>query len=83
MARYYSVSFKCCPDVFCANIAHAESIESVMKYYSKYSWVNIGLASESDVKTAKRKGMPIVELADPAPNPKRRGFWAKKCGKKA
>ena len=62
MKRYYSVSFKYSDTVYCANIAHAESIEDVEQRYSKYEWASVREARDSEVETARRKGMPIVEV---------------------
>lgn len=62
MKRYYSVSFKYSDAVYCANIAHAESIEAVEQRYSKYEWASVREARDSEVETARLKGMPIVEV---------------------
>ena len=62
MKKYYSVSFKYSETTYCTNIAHAESPEAVNAHYSKYEWVNVTECGENEVATAKRKGMPIIEI---------------------
>ena len=62
MEKYYSVSFKYSETTYCTNIAHAESPEAVNAHYSKYEWVNVTECGENEVATAKRKGMPIIEI---------------------
>lgn len=55
----YNVSFQYSENVFCTNMAIAESVETVAKHYSKYAWVNITEATAAELETAKKKGMPI------------------------
>lgn len=62
MKKYFCVSFKYSPNVFCANIAHAETIEAVKAHYSKYEWVSVSDCSKDELATARRKGMPVVEI---------------------
>ncbi len=63
MKKYFTVSFQCLGSVSCSNIAHAESAAEVESYYSKrYSWVSVSECSESDLETARLKGMPVVEV---------------------
>ena len=63
MKRYYSVSYRHSDSVYCANIAHAETEQAVTDHYrAKSDWVNVKEASDSEVRTAQRKGMPIVEI---------------------
>lgn len=62
MKRYYKVSFQYSEYTYCANIAHADSIQDVEKHYSKYAWSNVTEATEYDVEEAKTKGMPIIEI---------------------
>ena len=62
MKKYYSVTFKHSEDVYCSNIAHAGCVEAVENHYSKYEWVNVKECDDCDVETARRKGMPIVEI---------------------
>ncbi len=62
MKKYYSVSFKYSETTYCTNIAHSENTEAVNAHYSKYEWVNVTECGESEAETAKRKGMPIVEI---------------------
>lgn len=65
MKKYFAVSFKYSEDVYCSNIAHAETAEAVNTYYSKYEWVSVRECEEYEVETARRKGMPIVEIETP------------------
>lgn len=62
MKKYFAVSFKYSKSVFCSNIAHAETAEAVAAHYSRYEWVDIREAEAHEVETARRKGMPIVEI---------------------
>ena len=62
MKNYYNVSFKYSEDVYCSNIAHAESVEDVERHYSKHSWVKVTEASEHDVKNALERGKPVIEV---------------------
>ncbi len=61
MKSYYAVSFKYSENVYCSNIAHAETEDAVKAHYAKYDWVNIRKCEEHEVNTARRKGMPIIE----------------------
>lgn len=66
MKKYFNVSFQYSDDVFCANIAHAESAEDVEKHYSeKYEWCKVSEATAADVEEAQRKAKPIVEIETP------------------
>lgn len=62
MKSYYMVAFKYSEDIFCFNIAHADSIEDVKTYYSKYSWVYINDCPAYELESAKCKGIPIIEI---------------------
>ena len=62
MKKYYYVNFQYSENVFCANIAHAESAEAVENHYSKYNWCYVQDATDYQVETARRKGMPIIEI---------------------
>lgn len=62
MKKYFDVSFKWSDDIFCTNIAHAETEEAVKRHYAKYSEVSVKEAKEYAVESAKRKNMPIVEI---------------------
>lgn len=62
MKKYFSVSFQHSENVYCANIAHAETAEEVEAHYSKYAWYSVREAQDHEVETAKRKGMPIIEI---------------------
>lgn len=65
MKKYFAVSFKYSESVYCSNIAHAETAEAVNAHYSKYEWVSVRECEEYEVETARRKGMPIVEIETP------------------
>lgn len=67
MKKYFTVSLKYSESVYCSNIAHAETAEAVKAYYSKYEWVDIREAEAHEIETARRKGMPIVEIEAPEP----------------
>lgn len=60
--KAYRVSFQYSERTYCTNIARAEAVEDVEKYYSKYEWVSIKEAHEWDVEEAERKGMPIITI---------------------
>ena len=65
MKKYFAVSFEYSESVFCSNIAHAETAEAVEAHYSKYEWVSVRECENHEVETARRKGMPIVEIETP------------------
>lgn len=67
MKKYFAVSFKYSESVYCSNIAHAETAETVAAHYSKYEWVDIREAEAHEIETARRKGMPIVEIETSEP----------------
>ena len=60
--QYFKVNFQYSEYIYCANIAHAENIDAVNDHYSKYPWVSVKAATDNEVRAAKRKGMPIVEI---------------------
>ena len=62
MKKYFAVSFKYSESVYCSNIAHADTVEAVNSHYSKYEWVSVRECEYYEVETARRKGMPIVEI---------------------
>ena len=62
MKKYYYVNFEYSENVFCVNIAHAESAEAVENHYSKYNWCYVQDADSQVVETARRKHMPIIEI---------------------
>lgn len=62
MKKYFAVSFKYSDSVFCSNIAHAETAEAVNAHYSNYEWVSVRECEDHEIETARRKGMPIVEI---------------------
>lgn len=60
---YFNVTYYVGNNIWSANIAHAKNRQSVADYYkAKADEVIISEAEEYDVVTAKRKGMPIVEI---------------------
>lgn len=65
MKKYFAVSFKYSEGVYCSNTAHAETAEAVNAHYSKYEWVSVRECEDYEVETARRKGMPIVEIETP------------------
>lgn len=65
MKKYFAVSFKYSESVYCSNIAHAETAEAVEAHYSKYEWISVRECEGHEVETARRKGMPIVEIETP------------------
>lgn len=70
MKNIYKVTFKYSDSVYCSNIARAENENDVRARYSKkYEWVDIQPGTDSDLRAAERKGMPIVdcEHIEPAP----------------
>lgn len=66
MKQYFNVTFQYSESVYCANIAHAETVEDVETHYSKYAWVSVSPAADYEVEEARRRGKPIVEV-DPQP----------------
>lgn len=62
MKKYFRITFQKVNGVYCENIAHADSIDDVAVRYSKYPWHKATLAESWEVDTARRKGMPIVEI---------------------
>lgn len=61
--KYFFVNFQWYSgNVYCSNIAHAESVESVEKEYSKYPWHSIRDVTSGELEMARSKGMPIIEL---------------------
>lgn len=66
MKKYFNVSFQYSESVYCANIAHAESAETVVAHYSaKYEWCKVSEATAADVEEAQRKGKPIIDIETP------------------
>ena len=60
---YFKVAFQYSERVWCTNIAHAETVEAVKAHYEKaYKNVSIRVAQASEVREAKRKGMPILDI---------------------
>ena len=60
--KFYKVSFQYSENVYCSNIAEAETAADVEKHYSNYSWCSVTEANENEVEAAKRKGMPIIKV---------------------
>lgn len=59
---YYKVTFEHSENVYCTNIAIADSMEAVKDHYSKYSWSNVRECAEWEVEEGKTKGMPIITI---------------------
>ena len=59
MKKYYLVTFQYSKSTYCSNIAIAETEEAVKAHYSKYDYVNIQEATESDIQEAKRKNITL------------------------
>ena len=65
MKQYFNVSFQWFDTTtYCANIAHAENEKAVEKHYltKGHKDINVSKCNEYDIETARRKGMPIVEI---------------------
>lgn len=62
MKKYYTVSFEYAEDIYCTNIAHAESVADVEAEYRKYNWVKVRESAAYEVEEARRRGMPIIEV---------------------
>ena len=63
MKNYYRVTFQYSENTYCTNIAHAADIETVNAHYNaKYAWSAARIADDYDIETARRKGMPFIEL---------------------
>lgn len=60
--KYYNVSFEYREGIYCVNLAKTDDPEKIREHYSKYAWVSISEATTGEVETARRKGMPIIEL---------------------
>ena len=62
--QFYLVSFKWYDsDVYCSNIVHAGNDQAVRDYYSsKYGWCAVYTAKYEDLRKARERGMPIIEL---------------------
>lgn len=60
--KYYSVSFQYSETTYCANLVKADDPEKIRAHYSKYAWYSISEATAGEVESARRKGMPIIEL---------------------
>lgn len=66
--KYFSVSFQWNETnadgfpVFCTNIAHARDQKAVEEHYRKYPWVRVREAGMAELHTARKRGMPIVEI---------------------
>lgn len=67
MKNYFAVSFKYSEYVYCSNIAHAETAEAVAAHYSKYEWASVRECEDHEVETARKKGMPIIEIETAEP----------------
>ena len=62
--QFYLVSFKWYDsDIYCSNIVHAGNDQAVRDYYSsKYGWCAVYSAKDEDLRKARERGMPIIEL---------------------
>lgn len=63
MMKMYSVSFKWYDtDTYCTNLSKAENEETVRNHYESKGCkvISIKTASDYEVESAKRRGMPIV-----------------------
>ena len=62
MKKYYMVTFTWSRDLYCTNIAHAETEQTVRARYARYQWVEVRECGTNEVEAAKRRGMPIIEI---------------------
>lgn len=62
MKQYFNVTFQYSESVYCANIAHAETVADVEAHYSKYAWVSVSPTADYEVEEARRRGKSIVEV---------------------
>ena len=63
MKNYYQVSFRYSENIYCTNMVLADSMDAALNHYcGKYSWATASEAKEYDIETAKRKGMPFIEV---------------------
>ena len=63
MKNWYVVSFMYDKDVYCTNLCLTESKEKAEEHYSKkYEWVSVKAATDGEVNSYKRRGMPITTL---------------------
>lgn len=64
MKSYYLVNFMWNnTHIYCANIAYAENLEAVKeRYTSKYGWCVVRNITDEELKYAKAKGMPVIEI---------------------
>lgn len=62
--QFYLVSFKWYDsDIYCSNIVHAGNDQAVRDYYSsKYRWCAVYSAKDEDLRKARERGIPIIEL---------------------
>ena len=81
--KFYKVNFQYSENVYCANIAIAENVDDVRAHYAKYAWVNVSDAADYEVETAKKKGMPVVEIEHKEPEKKAEKKAPNKAMKKA
>ena len=63
MKNWYVVSFLYDKDVYCTNLCIADSKEQAEEHYSKeFEWVSVKAATDWEVDSYKRRGMPITTL---------------------
>lgn len=62
MKNYYKVSFEYCENLYCTNIAVAESVDAVKAHYSKYPWVDIKESPEWEIESYRERGCPFINI---------------------
>lgn len=61
--QYFNVNYQVSEHTWSANVAYAYAKDDVKKYYQKSSdKVIISAAKDWEVKSAIKKGMPIIEI---------------------
>lgn len=62
MKNIYKVSWKHSEYIYCSNIAIASNESKVKEHYADKDCLLVSNGYEYDVESAKRKGMPIINL---------------------
>ena len=63
MKYWFVVSFRYSENVYCTNLCFAESKEKAEEHYNKkYEWVSVTPATDGEVNSYERRGMPITTL---------------------
>ena len=57
--KAFKISFQYSENTYCTNIVFAPDLETVETHYRRYKWKHTQEATESDIREATRKGMPI------------------------